>query len=77
LVLVLDGTQFNLSEAQPAHAPEQAPRRVGTYDANLDKSDIGMFWCILAQMDLAGIKQRFAALRDALYERSRQLEANP
>jgi len=34
-----------------------------------------MFWCILVQMDLAGIKQRFAALRDALDERSRRLIA--
>ena len=34
-----------------------------------------MFWCILVQMDLAGIKQRFAALRGALDERSRRLIA--
>jgi transposase len=34
-----------------------------------------MFWCILVQMDLGGITRRFAAVRDALDERSRRLIA--
>ena len=43
--LVPGRTQSNLSEAQPAHVPAQAPQRAGSCGANLDKSVIDRALC--------------------------------